>query len=329
MKTRVEVNFKQCKKIGEALRSFKLLPNKYCEKHKNLEDKEKEADFWFYVIAICHDTKSLKGTLDGKWLKGWDYLVTASRKKQSIDPNFFSASKMSEVTANELKTMLPTISRVEERAKLLNDCGKKLLENFDGKAMNIFKKSGGFLKRKDGNGILDVLSKFEAYNDPLQKKSLVLLHYIRDGGLLEIKDPENLKMPIDYHMMRVSLRTGIITILDKDLERKLKNREEAMPEDDLEIRSKAQEAYKIVSEVSGFDVADLDLIVWSLGRSCCDWRHDPICSSGKCSFSENCTLIKNVEIDCKGMCPLDGVCFGGKDENFRKFFETNIVTSYY
>jgi len=326
---KVKINPEQCKIIGKVLESFKIIPNIYCRRPKTLEGKEKEASLWFYLVAICHDTKSLQGTIDNEWLKGWDYLVAALRKKQDSDSSFFTAERISKIKADELKSILPTISGVEKRTELLNDCAVKLLKNFDGRVMNLFKISKGFLKREDGKGLLDILNDFEAYKDPLQKKSLVFLHYCRDARLLDMRDPQNLKMPIDYHMMRVALRTGIIDILDKNLERKLKNRENVTTEDDLEIRSRAQKAYENVSKHSGFDVAQLDLIIWSLGRSCCDWRHEPFCAGNKCNIGEKCTLIKNVEVDCNKSCPLDGVCLGSKDKEFKKFYETNITTTYY
>jgi hypothetical protein len=74
---------------------------------------------------------------------------------------------------------------------------------------------------------------------------------------------------------------------------------------------------------------NMDLIIWSLGRSCCDWRRNPICVNKKCNVRDKCTLIKNVDFDCKDFCPLDGICFGSKKEEFRKFYEPNIVTTYY
>jgi len=326
---KVRINPEQCRKIGQALKCIKISSNPFCQKVKTIEDKEKEASFWFYLTAICHDTKSLEGIVNGKYMKGWDYLVTVLRKKQESDPNLFTAKRMKNITANEIKPLLPMISRIEERVTLLNDCGKKLSKIFDGKIMNLFKISKGFLIKKDGKGLLKILSKFEAYKDPLNKKSIVFLHFCRDASIFKIKDVHNFKMPVDYHIMRVALRTGIIEIVDKELKRRLKNKETVNDKDDLGIRSKAQEAYKIVSEHSEFDIPQLDLIFWSLGRSCCDWRHEPICGDKRCDVRDRCTLIRNVEFDCKSSCPFDGICLGSKKKEFRKIYEPNIVTTYY
>lgn len=326
---KVRINPEQCKNVGLALKCIKVSSNPYCQKAKTPEDKEKEASFLFYVITICHDTKTLEGNIDGKYMKGWDYLVAVLRKKQESDPDFFTPERMKNLTVDEIKPLLSTINRIEERVNLLNDCGKKLSEKFDGKVIRLFEMSEGFLLKKDGKGLLKLLSEFEAYKDPLSKKSVVFLHCCSDVGLLRIKDPQNFKMPIDYHMMRVALRTGIIDVIDKELETRLKNKEPVNEKDVLMIRLKAQEAYQIISEYSMFDIPQLDLIFWSLGRSCCDWRHEPICGDKKCDVQNRCTLIRNVEFDCKNSCPLDETCFGSKNHEFRKFYEANIVTTYY
>jgi hypothetical protein len=333
----VHVDFQMCEKIGERLKAIKVLPDPYMRKPLTMEDKRKEAEFWLYIIAICHSTRTLRGVINGEWLRGGNYLLAASRKRFDSDPTFFSAERMRKITEEDLKAMLSddgkpehsTIDRAAERVSLLRDCAKTLLELFNGDVMQIYRISEGHLTRKDGKGICDLLRKFKAYADPIEKKTFLLVLYLKESGVWEIKDVENLKVAVDYHIMRVALRSGMVKVEDRDLREKLKLRKPATEDEDYEVRKAVREACSLVIKHSNCTVFEVDAILWNLGRSCCFYEHDPICGVNICRKRDKCTLIKAANYDCKGKCLLDGVCLGSVDEDYKRLWETNIYTTFY
>ncbi len=85
----------------------------------------------------------------------------------------------------------------------------------------------------------------EAFVDPMKKKSTIFIKLLEQGGLIEVKDPENYLPMMDYHMQRVLLRMGCVEITDESLTRALK--EKRILTSDTEIRSKCCDAIKIIS----------------------------------------------------------------------------------
>ena len=334
---RVCVNPGMCERIGNKLRTIDVLPDPYVRKPTTEEGRRREAEFWLYVIAICHSTRTLQGVIDGTWLRGGDYLLVASRRKFDSDPGFFTAERMERIKGADLRAMLSddwnpersTIDRVSERVGILRDCARTLSERFDGDVMRIYATSGGYLKRPDGRGILNLLREFRAYADPVEKKSSLLLLYLQESDVWKIKDPENLKVAIDYHITRVALRSGMVEITDSGLAERLRSRERATQAEDYEVREAVREACSLVSEHSGHDTFRVDVIFWNLGRSCCFYEHEPICRDKFCHKKKKCSLIKATNYRCDGKCVLNGLCLGSTEDKYRRLWETNIYTTFY
>jgi len=129
--------------------------------------------------------------------------------------------------------------------------------------------------------------------------------------------------------MRIALRSGAIRILDPRLAAKLKERKPVTEEEDKVVREAAKSAYRFMSHQPGLDVFSLDSILWNIGRTCCFYEHDPICGDQRCWKQGKCTLLQRTSYKCSGRCPLDGICLGSRDQEHRRYWETNIYTSYY
>ena len=337
MNIKVRVDAEKCRELGLKLKPIHVLPDPYIRSARTVVEKRREAEFWFYVIAVCQATRTLQGYIDGKWLRGGDYLLAACRRRFDSDQDFFTANGMRSIEGDELRALLSddgnpdhsTIDRVAERVGLLRNCARILLKRFNGDIMMIYNVSEGYLIRKDGKGLLNLLKNFRAYSDPVEKKSFLLLLYLNESEIWKMKDLESLKIAVDYHVMRIALRAGLVKVIDDALAYRLKQRKRIKQSEDCEVRKAVREACSILSKCSGHTAFQLDTMLWNIGRSCCFYEHDPICGSRICHKREKCSFIKATNYLCHGKCIFDGACLGSREERYRRLWETNIYTEYY
>jgi hypothetical protein len=328
-------NEERCRELAAKLRQVQVLPDEFLIRPESEEEKSSEANFWFYTVAICQHTKSLQGTLEGRWLRGWDYMVTAGRRAMTRDAQVFSAERVRRIIPQGLRTLYSddgqpsrsTLDRVEERVEQLHQCAQLLLENYDGDVMNLYRRTGGRLR--DKGGIMERLAQFEPYSDPVEKKSFLFLMFVSRAGIWHLKDLHNLKVAIDYHIMRIALRSGMVEVHDSALERALKERAEVSAEVDNRVRAAVRKACDHLIAHSGQDVFSVDNILWMMGRNCCFYDHDPFCGPNRCSQKGSCSFTSSVVYDCPGHCLFDGVCLGSLDEGYRRYWETTLHTHYY
>jgi hypothetical protein len=331
----LQVNEEQCQALARCLRPLQVRPDPYLEKPAGENERRQEANYWFYITAICQSTRSFEGIIDGQWIRGWDYLVQASRRRMEE----FDAQRMQAYTAMDLRRLLSDdfnaehspIDRVQERLEQLQDCADALLHDYGGEAMGVYERSRGRLAGE--GGLLALLSEFRAYDDPLQKKSMLLAGMLHQIDVWPLRDPENLKVAMDYHAMRVALRSGMVDVQDGALARDLRERNPVHDALNQVVRTTVSSACDIMVQESGMSVFAFDKWIWHLGRSCCFYDHDPICGSGQaaqqCFRRSTCTFIRATSYSCPNVCVLDGVCKGSREPAYRSYWATNIYTEHY
>ena len=337
MSIKARVNAKKCRELGLRLKTIHVLPDPNIRRASTIDERRREAEFWFYVVAICQSTRTLEGHVDGRWLRGGDYLLAACRRRFDSDRDFFTARRMMRIEEDMLEGLLSddgnpdhsTIDRVEERVGLLRDCARVLLKRFSEDVMMIYDVSEGYLVRRDGKGILNLLKNFRAYSDPVEKKSFLLLMYLNESGIWKIRDLENLKIAVDYHIMRIALRAGIVNITDNSFASRLLQRKRVRQIEDCKVRKTVREACSLLSKYSDYSSFNIDTMLWNIGRSCCFYEHDPVCGDRTCNKRDKCSYIKATNYTCPGRCIFDGVCLGSREDRYRKLWETNVYTEYY
>jgi len=337
MNVSVRVNARKCRELGLTLKPIRVLPDPNIRRVRKSDEKRREAEFWFYVIAMCQATRTLQGYIEGKWLRGGDYLLAACRRRFDFDRDFFTANMMKSIREDGLKALLSddgkpdhsTIDRAAERVGLLRDCARVLLKRFEGDIMRIHNASEGYLIRRDGKGLLNLLKNFRAYSDPVEKKSFLLLLYLNESGIWKIRDLQNLEIAIDYHIMRIALRAGIVNLVNNALASRLQQRKSVKQSEDNEVRKTVREACSLLSKYSGHSAFEIDTMLWNMGRSCCFYEHDPICDAKICHKRDRCSFIRATNYSCLGKCIFDGACLGSRNECYRKLWETNVYTEYY
>jgi hypothetical protein len=98
-------------------------------------------------------------------------------------------------------------------------------------------------------GLLARLAEYEAYSDPLRKKSFLFAKICERRGWLAVEDPEHWEVCADNVLMRLALRSGLVRLGSLD-----------------EVRAATLDALKRVGEGAGLAPPLLDDLLWELGR---------------------------------------------------------------
>ena len=293
----LKINHIQCEKLAKTIRNIKIKPDQFTNPEyfpPSNEPVENVVNYFFFMVAIDHRTslpgKPFEGYIDGKFYHGSDLLYRLGMIMYEENPDFFSPENMSKITADDIRRWLTvdepkriTIHDPEIRAFLLRDAGIKLIKLYDGSILNLIHVSKGYLYLKPNGGFIERLKIFRAYEDPVEKKPFLLTKFLERRRLLEVKDPENMHVPVDNHLVRVALRIGIVDEIEK-MDELFTWKREATYEEDIIIRMIIRQAWRIVSRISGISPSTLDDFLWMFGRKTCS-REKPTC--------EGC-LLRNI-----------------------------------
>jgi len=322
----VSVDVERCKLVAGAVK--KLRPASVTPIEVQFpESSETEALLYFYITAICHQTRKLANKKEN--LMGWEFLKNRFVNLAHTEPSFFTPSNLAHANIKEVKAKLAKLFSVDgclmltrplERARFLVDCARVLDRNHGGSILNLLNESEGKTE-----SLYSLLSICEAYKDPLRKKVGVLIRCLCKAKLLNLVDPENFKPIVDYHIMRVMLRTGCVNVENPQLLDKLRGFRKVS--DDTEFRVASQLALKIIAKASDKTLFEIDDLFWALGRSCCFYKAT-LCSQGNCAKTP-CTFAVMFNLKRHKRCVLQKVCLAATDEKRRMLKEPNVNTSNY
>lgn len=330
----VQVNLPQCELVGLHLRNWALRPEFYQREFLTSSfSKEEHLRMQFFAVAICHQTYSLQFTK--AQLYGWDVIekvaVQMARERHPLlKPEVCASSSI-----EQLRYMLASVfseernpescqfENLEERARILQQIGKYLMQEFNG-SLTQFLESTGFYLIHGGAGLYKKLSLLEGFCDPLRKKSSFFIKLATEANLIDIRDKENLIPIMDYHMQRVLLRMGCVEVLDQQLATHLRQRDPLLS--DTPIREACIEALRIIARKSSHGLLQMNDIFWPLGRSCCNEK--PLCVHGLCEKSP-CTLTTTLELKSHKNCIFIEVCKGTNNPAYRSFWQPVIKTHFY
>lgn len=297
------------------------------------DSRENRLRAFFYVVAICHQTYQLKSEKKNLW--GWDYLEDGFVRLMQENPKWMWPEVAMNMPLEELSHHLAevfsdsggvqdtTLDRLPERVSLFQDVASFVVEEFHGSFEELLYQTENKLNNQ-GKGYLEILSKMEAFKDPLQKKSLFLLKLLADAGLYEIKNAREIEPIMDYHMMRVLLRTGAVRIHDVQLQQQLIDR--VPMEDESDIRAMCVKAMKQIGLKSGHGVLKMNDFFWPLGRSCCN--EVKLCVDLHCE-KDPCSFEQVVALKSHDRCVFADFCKGASDETYREIWQPVVKTHYY
>jgi hypothetical protein len=159
-----------------------------------------------------------------------------------------NASSLRDVEAPRVEELFlideETVADPDRRAELWRDLAAGLLRAYDGSARRLLDDSRGRL-----GDLLDRLRTFDAYADPLAKKSQLFAKICARRGWFSVSDPEHWEVSADNVLMRLALRSGLVG--EGDLE---------------QVRAATRDAFKQIASETAIPPPELDDMLWELGR---------------------------------------------------------------
>jgi hypothetical protein len=211
------------------------------------------ADAALFLCAIDHRTGYRRAYLVGGKgpYDGSELLWALGCAAEHRHPGQLSAAGLAGVDERRVEEIFrvggDTVTGAGERARLWRDLAAGLRDRYEGSA-------GALLAAADARlggtgGLLSRLSEFEAYSDPLQKKSFLFAKIAARRGWFRVEDPESWEVSADNVLMRLALRSGLVH-----------------PGPVEQLRAATREAFKRVAAEAGVEPPSLDDLLWELGR---------------------------------------------------------------
>jgi hypothetical protein len=271
--------------------------------------------FKLAFVAICHQIN-------------WDFLQSRLASNLLVDGGGDLSKRLSMLTAPELHSWLhdyhkPERVRATERAQLIRDVGHKLLAQYEGNPLRLLEAAN--YRLTGPSGFVAQLDIFDAYReDPLRKKSHVLIQDIAREGTVRFFDEDKVEPAIDYHIMRLYLRTGRVAPIHSEVAEVLKGRPRPRPRLVKLLRQAVGEALALTAFYANLTISATNYVEWQIGRSICT------------NDAPNCVMRrKNLDIDpdvallFHSSCPYIEFCVANKDQEWRALREPDFAKSFY
>jgi hypothetical protein len=203
-------------------------------------------DAAIFLCAVDHKTGYERAhVVEGKGPLAGSELMWAVALRR---PRLLNAEALREVRESAVAELFSigdeTVADPQRRAELWRDLAAGLERDYDGSARRLLDSAGGRLA-----DLLDRLAAFEAYADPLAKKSQLFAKICERRGWLSVSDPESWEVSADNVLMRLALRSGLVGEGELD-----------------QVRAATRDAFKRVALEAGIPPPELDDMLWELGR---------------------------------------------------------------
>jgi hypothetical protein len=212
-----------------------------------------DPDAALFLCAIDHRTGYRRRYLvegSGPY-EGSALLWALGLREQRRRPEALRAEALRDVAERQVAELFriggESVAGPAERARLWRDLAAGLLESYGGEASELIAAGEGRLG--GSGGLLARLAEFEAFSDPLQKKSFLVAKIWERRGWLEVLDPGSWEVCADNVLMRLALRAGLVPLGDAE-----------------EIRAATRAAWKQVAERAEVRPPLLDDLLWERGR---------------------------------------------------------------
>jgi hypothetical protein len=206
-----------------------------------------------FLCAIDHRTGYRRayridggGPYDGSALL-WALACAAERRQ----PGLLSAPSLAAVDADRIEELFrveeETVAGAAQRARLWRGLAAGLNERYQGSAETLLAAAESRLGGQVG--LIARLAEFEAFADPLAKKSYLFAKVAARRGWFAVSDPESWEVCADNVLMRLGLRSGLVG-----------------PGPVEDVRAATREAFKRVAVAAGMEPPLLDDLLWERGR---------------------------------------------------------------
>jgi hypothetical protein len=253
--------------------------------------------FGFWELHSGRYLRPMIASIDGRLLKGSDYLWRAYLGALDKDPQLLTPARQAVLTKAELVTVfraddgtnpMPTF---DLRLQAAQAYGRDM-QALDWTPAGMV--AAAHQSEQPRTALLDLLTHIGGYKeDPLRKKAMLLCLTLeqRPERFLEPTPGEPEPPVIDYHLMRSCLRIGLIDIYDDNLRRRVVTREELSPEDEWAIRWAAYRAIQETQRQSGRSMGAVDWLLFG-ARQRCPEMAEPDCAP--CIVNPACAHRKEL-----------------------------------
>lgn len=247
----------QCLLLGTRLRSFSPASETY---PWDSLPPEAKVCFKVFFIAICHQIN-------------WDFLQERLFSRFAEPTAARMIDKARSATPAYVRSLLegyhrPERIRAPERARYLRETAEAL--GTPAGAGILDKLVNCRLVFGEG-GLLEALNSVPAFReDPLAKKSNVLAQELARERILEFGDADSIAPAIDYHIIRLYLRTGRVFAPSPDVFGSLKTGMTHRPRLLRLLREATARALERTAHHANLPVHELNYVEWQIGRSRCE-----------------------------------------------------------
>lgn len=238
--------------------------------------------FGFWTLAGSRWDKPMVAPLDGRPLKGSDFLWRACTRAEENNPDLFSPASLAAMNNHQLSEIFHAddgknpLPLWPEHLALLRGYAQWFADRATTPADVLRTVNAA---PKPLFALLATLAEIPGYaEDPLQKKAMLLAIVLenRPEHFLRVTDPESAVPIIDYHLQRSALRTGLVRVEDPALRRKLAARELLREPDEALVRAATYEAIEKLMARSGLSAAAVDWFFFQ-NRTRCPETTPPDC----------------------------------------------------
>ncbi len=247
--------------------------------------------FGFWTLEDTRWAEPMIARIDGRDLKGSDYLWRAGTRATQARPDIWAPASLASLSDDQLDRLFQDDSGTNplpmwpEHLELIRGYSTWFTERNTRPADMLRQLT---VADSPLRSLLMILSHIPGYaGDPLQKKAMLLAITLenRPEHFLPISDPESAVPIIDYHLQRSALRTGLIRVEDPALRTKLEARELIGADEEAAIRQATYDAVEKLIALSGLSAAAVDWFFFQ-NRTSCPEMTLPDCS--KCPVRDLC-----------------------------------------
>ena len=249
------------------------------------------------VPGMRRYSQPMIATLDGRSLKGSDYLFAAYRRMIDRDGGFFGPDRQAALTAAELAAAL----RADDGSNPMPafDLHLELAQSYGRDMLSLGVTPHDIVEQANRTespraAFLSLLDHISGYKeDPLRKKAMLLALILeqRPERFLRPAPGEDEPPVIDYHLMRSCLRTGLVEVTAGDLRSKVIGREELSAAEERAVRFAAYQALQRVQALSGRSMGAVDWFFFNARRRCPEMT-EPDCAN--CAIDSVCAHRKEL-----------------------------------
>ena len=245
------------------------------------------------AAAICHSTN-------------WERLRRSIRRIARA-PELFNPDRLASLSLQEFRDWfadgLPTDGSLPSRHRLFTETAAWVARGVPARLSEL---SEGSVWLGGRDGLYERLSLIPAFNsDPETKKARVLVQELCRTGLIEPLDPASVKPAVEYHLIRLYLRTErVLPARPEDQSRLLQPTTFRAPLISR-VRRAVENAMYFTASAAELSMSRLNQLEWEIARSYCV-RTNARCE-GPHESSKPCDQTV-LALSDEGRCPFAHVC---------------------